>query len=116
MNMEHKIYWTESGKEHTKGKEKRLQKIFESLIWQEFTEGKKEGMMPAMAISGIIKQLKRKPLRYAISHDLAPFGLYGIEFDYTDAWVKTYWLDDGVTCYCLASEPTYKAEAEVVKT
>jgi len=106
------IDWMESGKEYTTGKEAKMQKIFASVEWQEFTEGKKEGMMPALAIKGIITQTNRKPLRYAISHELAPLGLYGIEFNYTDAIVKSFWVDDGVTCSCLGAEPTFKAEVK----
>ena len=104
------IDWMESGKKYTAGKEAEMQKIFSEVEWQEFIAGKKEGMMPALAIKGIIQQTNRKPLRYAISHELAPLGLYGIEFNYTDATVKSYWVDDGVTCSCLAAEPTFKAE------
>jgi len=106
------IDWMESGKKYTEGKEAELQKIFASVEWQEFIAGKKEGMMPALAIKGIITQTNRKPLRYAISHELAPLGLYGIEFDYKDATVKSYWVDDGVTSSCLAAEPTFKAEVK----
>ncbi len=100
--------WMESGKKYTEGKEAKLQTIFASIKWQEFQAGKKEGLLPAVAIKNIIKQTNRKPLRYAISNALAPIGLYGIEFEYKDATVKSYWADDGVTCSSLAAEPTYK--------
>jgi hypothetical protein len=104
------IDWMESGRGYTKGKEAEMQKIFSEVEWQEFQPGKKEGFMPATSISEIIRQTNRKPLRYAISHALAPMGLYGIEFNYKDATVKSYWVDDGVICSCLAAEPTYKKE------
>lgn len=113
------IDWMKAGKKHSEGKEATLITIFNALEWQDFKAGKKEPMMPALGIKGIINQIQRmnrkvnrKPLRYAISHELAPFGLYGIEFDYTDATVKSYWVDDGVVCSCLAAEPTYKTKAE----
>ncbi len=104
------IDWMESGKKYTKSKQQKakLQKIFASIVWQDFIAGKQEAMMPALGIKGIIQQTNRKPLRYAISHELAPLGLYGIEFDYTDATVKSYWVDDGVGCSCLCAEPIFK--------
>ena len=102
----------ESGKKYTIGKEAELQTIFASIKWQEFQAGKKEGLIPAMAIKNIIEQTNRKPLRYAISNELAPLGLYGIEFNYKDATVKSYWADDGVVCSCLGAEPTFKAEVK----
>lgn len=104
------IDWMKSGKKYTKSEQQKakLQKIFASIVWQDFIAGKQEAMMPALAIKGIIKQTNRKPLRYAISHELAPLGLYGIEFYYSDATVKSYWVDDGVACSCLGAEATYK--------
>jgi len=104
------IDWMESGNKYNKSAQQKakLQKIFASIVWKEFVLGKQEALMPAMAIKEIIKQTNRKPLRYAISRELAPLGLYGIEFNYTDATVKTYWVDDGVSLCSIGAEPTYK--------
>lgn len=102
------IDWMEAGKNHSEGKEVELTKIFNTLDWKEIKAGKMEAMMPALGIKGIIQQVHRKPLRYAISNDLAPFGLYGIEFKCSDSTVKSYWVDDGCGCSCLAAEATYK--------
>ena len=102
--------WMKSGEKYTKsdGQKARLQEIFKTVEWQEFVVGKKEAMMPAQAIKFIIKETNRKPIRYGISHELAPLGLYCIEFEYTDAIVKSYWVDDGVSYTCIASEPVFK--------
>lgn len=102
--------WMKSGEKYTKSKKQkdRIQEIIKTFEWQEFTEGKTEAMMPAMAIKQIITDTNREPLHYAISHEFAPLGLYGIEFNYADATVKSYWVDDGVSCACIGAEPTYK--------
>ncbi len=102
------LNWTNVGKQYTEGKEEELTEAFNRVEWREFSEGRKEGLMPAMAIQTIIDQMNRKPLRYAISHDVAPYGLLGVEFEYKDAIVKSYWIDDGCNAICLASEPEYK--------
>jgi hypothetical protein len=103
------IEWTIIGKEYTAGKETELRTIFDNVVWHEFKDGTKEGMMPALAINGIITQIANdgsaKPLNYAISTDLAPLGLYAIEFEYSNATAKTYWVDNGVEVSCIALEP-----------
>jgi len=102
------LNWTSSGKQYTEGKEAELIEAFQRVEWHYLDEGKKEGLMPAMAINEIIRQMNRKPTRYAISREVAPYGLLGVEFEYKDAIVKSYWIDDGGLAVCLASEPEYK--------
>lgn len=102
------LNWTNSGKQYTSGKEAELTEAFNRAEWHDLEERKKEGLMPAMSINEIIKQMNRKPTRYAISREVAPYGLLGVEFEYKDAIVKSYWIDDGGLAVCLASEPEYK--------
>ena len=107
------LNWTNSGKQYMEGKEVELIEAFNRVEWHDLEEGIKEGLMPAMAIQEIIRQMERKPTRYAISREVAPYGLLGVEFEYKDAVVKSYWIDDGSLAVCLASEPIYKEKAEI---
>lgn len=106
------INWTSSGKQYTEGKESELTEAFNRIEWRDLEAGRKEGMMPALAIQEIIRQMNRKPTRYAISREVAPYGLLGVEFEYKDAIVKSFWIDDGVLAVCLANEPEYKENGE----
>lgn len=102
------LNWINAGKQYTEGKEAELTEVFNRAEWRDLEDGRKEGLMPAMAIQEIIRQMNRKPTRYAISREVAPYGLLGVEFEYKDAIVKSYWIDNGGIAVCLASEPTYK--------
>ncbi len=102
------INWTTAGKQYTEGKEDELTEAFKRVEWHSVDIGRTVGLMPAMAIEEIIRQMNRKPLRYAISRDVAPYGLLGVEFEYKNAIVKSFWIDDGYNAICLASEPEYK--------
>ncbi len=102
------INWTNSGKQYTEGKEAELTDAFYRVEWHSVDDKRTVGLMPAMAIQTIIDQMNAKPTRYAISRDIAPYGLLGVEFEYEDAIVKSFWIDDGVNAVCLASEPEYK--------
>ncbi len=100
--------WTNAGKQYTGGKEAELTEAFQRVEWHSVDVKRTVGLMPAMAIQEIIRQMNRKPTRYAISREVAPYGLLGVEFEYKDAIVKSFWIDDGVNAVCLASEPEYK--------
>jgi hypothetical protein len=108
------INFTESGKKHTKGNKKKWTAIFNKMAWNVFKEGERVALMPGMAIKQIIKETPARPLRWAISHSAAPYGLVGVEFRYKDAIVKSYWIDEGDTCTCLASAPEYVTKMEAV--
>lgn len=52
--------------------------------------------VPGLAIKGCIEELRiPKVSRVAISHDLAPFGLYGIEGHYTNGTAHVFVVDLG---------------------
>ncbi len=102
------LNWTNVGKEYTEGKEEELTEAFNRVEWVSVDDKRTVGLMPAMAIEEIINQMNAKPLRYAISHEVAPYGLLGVEFEYKNAIVKSFWIDDGCNAICLASEPEYK--------
>lgn len=105
------LNWTNVGKQYTEGKEEELTEAFNRVEWISVDDKRTVGLMPSMAIEEIINQMNVKPLRYAISHEVAPYGLLGVEFEYKDAIVKSNWIDESVNAVCLASEPTYKENA-----
>lgn len=91
------IQWTEVGKEYTEGKQDNLLAIIEKMEWRPVTEKMSLPLMPGMGINGAIKEFGIPNVSdIAISHALAPCGLYGIYGHYPNAHVKCYFLDTGV--------------------
>lgn len=81
----------------------RFARLFEALEW-ETVEGAKP-MLPALNISETIKDLRiPRVSRVAISHDLAPYGLYGIEGHYKDGRARVYVVDLGTKLVPVASD------------
>lgn len=68
------LNWTEAGREYTEGKERELEAVFGRCEWQEIREDGEVAAMPGMAINNIIRQVRGRPLRYAISRELALEG------------------------------------------
>jgi hypothetical protein len=89
-----------------------LEKSILSMKWTRIDDGQKhsEAMMPALAINEVIRtqQPKPKTTAYAISHELAPYSLLGVQFDYKNAVVNSYWIDTGTSVISVATIPTYK--------
>jgi hypothetical protein len=70
-------------------------RVIEQMPWQEPPE--RLPMSPGLAIQALIGQL-RLPRVDLISYrnwDLAPYGLYGIQANYTDGRARFYVLDRG---------------------
>lgn len=110
--------WLEIGKKHT-GKDSKRQKIdqaIEELDWMQ-VPGKNDpplrvGMMPGENIKEIIQQLRMPNVSaVAISSELAPCGLYGIEANYVNGRARLYVLDEGHACTPLASDFWPKEES-----
>lgn len=61
--------------------------------------------LPGMGIKACIKELRiPKVSQIAISSELAPFGFYGIEGNYTNGRARIYIIDLGTHLVPLASE------------
>ncbi len=84
IKTDYRIDWLNVGKSHSEGREKKLIKIISRMEWDFDYIGKDLPMGPALCSQETIKQLKL-PKVSAISyscHELAPYGLYGIEANY----------------------------------
>lgn len=80
-----------------------VERSIENLTW-ESVEGAKP-MLPGLGIKECIKQLRLpKVSQVAISHDLAPYGFYGIEARYKNGRARVYVLDRGTDLIPLASD------------
>lgn len=78
-------------------------RLFADLEWEPVT-GEKP-MLPGLAIKEAIKELRiPKVTRIAISHELAPYGLYGIEGNYRNGRALVYIVDRGAVLTPVASD------------
>lgn len=104
--------WTKVGAHHSDGHEKRLAAILAALDWRELKPvGNSEAIMPALGIMAAIRELRLpKVSHYAISHELAPYGLYGIRAHYKNGRADVYVVDEGSQLVVLASDFYPKAE------
>ncbi len=99
--------WTSVGSEHNAddSKRARLAAMFDRLEWQELKPDTVEAMMPALGIRAAIKELRiPKVSHYAISRELAPYGLYGIRGHFTNGQAEVYLCDEGSRMVVLASD------------
>ena len=78
------------------------------MDWEPITHGKSVPFSAGYAINTIMKEQGGRPLTMAISNELAPLGLYGVELEYKNATVRSYWVDEGTGVVCVAVEPKYK--------
>jgi hypothetical protein len=102
--MSTRIDWMQAGKEHWTGRQDGLTAIFAAVDWQEFTPGVEVAMMPGLGIQETIKQLRiPKVSHFAISNELAPFGLYGIRGHFENADVDFFVADAGSVMHALAA-------------
>jgi hypothetical protein len=92
--------WTKTGSEYTKGKEPAIKNIIGRMDWMKLP-GKDEaalsiGAMPGLGIQGAIREYRiPKVSHIAISHEMAPYGLYGIRGHYKNADVDIFLVDSG---------------------
>jgi len=91
--------WMKTGATHITDKD-RINSIIDRMPWDYDFRGKDVPMMPGMAISSIIKEM-RLPKVSAVSygsHELAPYGIYGIEATFKNAKIRLIIVDEGSQC------------------
>lgn len=99
--------WTSVGSDHNgdDSKRARLAAIFDRLEWQELKPDTVEAMMPALGIRAAIEELRiPKVSHYAISNELAPYGLYAIRGHYKNGRADIFLCDEGSSMVVLASD------------
>lgn len=106
-----RIDWLENGKSRgetdTPQGQARIIQAMAEIEWQELPL--QAPMMAGIAINEAIKQLKLPRVTHiAISHELAPYGFYGIRTHYSDADVDVFLLDRGSDCFPVCTEVTPK--------
>lgn len=98
--------WTQTGAElrSTPQAQARIERAIERLDWS-VRPGDEVGMMPGLAISKLIREFRiPKVSACAISSDLAPYGLYGIEGNYKNGRARIYVVDRGADLLPVASD------------
>jgi hypothetical protein len=99
--------WTNVGILHSETPElrARLEGMFDRLPWKRYTPGAEEAMMPALGIRAAINELRiPRVSHYAISNELAPYGLYAIRGHFLNGRVDVYLVDEGSSLVVLASD------------
>jgi len=79
----------------------------DALEWQDVPKRGKTRLaaMPALGITAAIEELRiPKVSKFSISTDLAPYGLYGIEGNYSNGRARIYVLDRGSDLLPMASD------------
>jgi len=100
--MVHERNWTKIGKDYTEGKEDRVGAIFDRMEW---SMPESMAMMPGLGIKECIKQLRLpKVTNVAVSHEMAPFGLIGVECNYKNGRARVFALDQGCEIVILCSD------------
>lgn len=78
-------------------------RLFDGLEWEPVAGAKP--MMPGLAIKHAIAELGiPRVSRVAISHELAPYGLYGIEGNYKNGRALVFIVDRGAELVPIASD------------
>lgn len=97
--------WTNIGRPYTDGEgQAEVGQAIDRLEWVS-TEGRSFPMIPGEAIKAVIRELRMpSPRRVAISSDLAPLGLYGIESQYRNGLARVYVVDAGSRLVPVASD------------
>jgi len=94
--------WTTVGTEYT-GDPQKIEAILSRLEWQKLPC--ELGMMPGENIKEFIREFKvPKVSHVAVSHEMAPFGLYGIRGHYKDGMAQVYVIDEGMQLTPIASD------------
>ena len=95
---QNKIDWFSVGLEYREGREERVLGILQNVNWLEAVEGLEVAMMPGEGIKAAIKEFKIPRVSHiAISHEFAPYGLYGIRGHYKGKEIDIFMVDTG-TC------------------
>ena len=95
--------WTKTGATYSTGRRKSLARAFDALEWPALPI--ECGMMPGENIKHAIRELHiPKVSHVAISHERAPYGLYGIRAHYSNGDADIYLLDRGSDLMTLASD------------
>ena len=101
--MASKRTWTNIGAEYSEEHRGRLARAFDSLEWQALPI--ECGMLPGEGIKHAIREFRMPKVSHvAISHELAPYGLYGIRAHYSNGDAQIYILDRGSDLLPLASD------------
>jgi hypothetical protein len=94
--------WTTTGADYV-GDRETFARLFAGLEWEP-VEGAKPAM-PGLSIKEAIRELRiPKVTRIAISNELAPYGLYGIEGNYKNGRALVYLVDRGTEIIPVASD------------
>jgi hypothetical protein len=104
------LCWTNTGAEMAPPERREdLAGMFRRLEWHSPAEKRSEAMAPALAIKQCTKEFRLRLRRYAISNEMAPYGLYGVEFfsrhpdDKRPIICRLFVCDRGSDCVPLAS-------------
>lgn len=73
------------------------------LEFKPITKGEQVAFAPGEAIKKAIKEFNIPAIEYAISHELSPYGLYGIKGNYKNGIHKIYFIDTGCEVIPVAS-------------
>ena len=95
----YRLDWFKCSEEHA-GTDEQKEAIKAAVLrceWVEIGERLTLPMMPGEGIKGIIKEFNIPKVRRISynSHELAPYGLYGIEGNYKNARVLLFFIDEG---------------------
>lgn len=83
--------WTKIG-ETAKFDRAIISAALDAMEWKPVGSGIREGAMPALGIKGFCEGFHIHPVAYAISNELAPYGLLAVE---TAKGQRIYVLDGG---------------------
>lgn len=107
--------WTNIGKTETNGRQAELLGYFARMDWLKVPTPEEPAlslpMMPGEGIKAAIRQLGIPRVSHvSYSHDMAPYGLYGIFGHYKNADVKVYLCDRGSDMFPICMEVEDKTE------
>jgi len=84
-----------NGQFFTSENQNRIDLAIEKLQWKSPKELGQIGFMQGRGLKEIINEHKLDVDKIAISHDLAPYGFYGIRAKYKGGTVDQFYLDTG---------------------
>jgi len=99
--------WTNVGSEYnsTEGQKTSLSGMFNRLSWETIEQGKEVAFCPGEAIKQAIRQLSiPKASHFAISNELAPYGLVAVRGHYKNGMAEVFIIDEGSSLTVLASD------------
>lgn len=89
--------FTKIGKKYSRDREREIIGFCDNMQWQDIPVS--VGAMPGLAIKEAIRVLNLpKAYQIAVSHDMAPYGLYGIRCRYKEGPAEVFVVDDGCEC------------------